>query len=163
VEDCLFRVPTHYFNASTDFFTSDFESLGENREDFLKLENVTKTDFRALLNLMYPLPLALTRTLTDDEWASVLKLSTMWKMLDIRRMAINHLTAAPMSLADRIAGLDPIERAVLARKYDVAEWLRAAFFELVRRPERVSVDEARTLGLETAIGLCGTRELHALQ
>ncbi|KAF8068024.1 hypothetical protein FPV67DRAFT_1357312, partial [Lyophyllum atratum] len=144
VEDCLFKVPIHYFNASTDFFTSDFESLGKNGEDVLKLENITKTDFRALLNLMYPLPLALTRTLSDDEWISVLKLSTMWKMLDIRRMAIEHLTAAPMSLADRI---------VLARAYSIVDWLRASYTTLAAIVTDISPEDAAKIGLETVFKL----------
>ncbi|KAF8068017.1 hypothetical protein FPV67DRAFT_1358061, partial [Lyophyllum atratum] len=144
VEDCLFRVPTHYFNASTDFFTSDFESFGKNEENVLKLENITKTEFRALLNLMYPLPLALTRTLSDNEWISVLKLSTTWKMLDIRRMAIDHLTAAPMSLADRI---------VLARAYSIVDWLRASYTTLAASVTDISPEDAAKIGLETVFKL----------
>jgi len=183
---------------------------------------------------------ALTRTLSDDEWVSVLKLSTKWMMLDIRQMVIKCMTSAKMSPVERIvlarkysvdtwlrsayitvarkvarvspedaakiglenvfklhraneqvlrtvsppisaptfdyrsviqtafgsefermqeAGGNDVERAVLARKCDVVEWLRAAFVELVARSQSLSVDEARAVGYETAIRLCTAREL----
>lgn len=57
VEDNLFRVPTHYFRTSTDFFTPFFDFLAAKGEDekILRLEEVTKAEFRGLLKFMYPL------------------------------------------------------------------------------------------------------------
>ncbi|KAG5641558.1 hypothetical protein DXG03_004785 [Asterophora parasitica] len=235
VEDKTYRVPTHYFQASTDFFNSHFDSTTASRDECpLRLEDVTKADFRALLNLMYPMTLTLTRTLSDDEWVSVLKLSTKWKMLDVRRMAIEHLAKASIPPADKVVlgrtygivewlrsgyvaladvtddisaqaaeqiGLEsalklhrsrdnvlralstwrddrpidpavdaaftrelhglqrsPIEKVLLARMCNVAEWLRAAYVELVERKASLSVEEAATIGYETTIRLCGVRE-----
>ncbi|GLB38934.1 hypothetical protein LshimejAT787_0600960 [Lyophyllum shimeji] len=153
VEDTLFRVPTYYFRASTDFFTQDFESFaaraGQGEEIPLKLEDVTAADFRALLRLMYPLPLTSTRTLSDDEWVSVLKLSTKWAMLDVRRMAIDHLTSATMSPADRV---------VLARTYSVVEWLRSAYLTLAKDPTSISPEDASKIGLEPVFKLHRARE-----
>ncbi|GLB38942.1 hypothetical protein LshimejAT787_0601040 [Lyophyllum shimeji] len=233
--DILFPCKHRLLHARFESFAA---RAGQGEEIPLKLEDVTAADFRALLRLMYPLPLTSTRTLSDDEWVSVLKLSTKWAMLDVRRMAIDHLTPAAMSPADRVvlartysvvewlrsaylalakdptrispedaskiglepvfkllrarehvlnsafykvagcdydsaiqrkfggelegmqeAGSDAIERAVLARKSDVTEWLCAAFVELVARPQSLSVEEARRLGYETAIRLCAAREL----
>ncbi|KAG5353322.1 hypothetical protein C0989_008046 [Termitomyces sp. Mn162] len=256
IEDVLFRVPAHLFKSCTNFFDPFFEELNNMPEDqrVIKRDDVDKEDFRALLKLLYPMyaskrflhtlmliyrfrSFALSPTLLDDEWISVLRVSTTWLMLDIRHIAIEHLTSAPLSLVDRIVlarecniiswlrsaylalvevdselsrhdsvvtemiGLESsfklhrvresvlpsrqrnsriidreiekefkaefealsdktaVERAVLAQKYGVSEWRKNAFIAMACREQILSVDEAQTLGLETAIRLCGAREL----
>ncbi|KAF5383248.1 hypothetical protein D9615_004843 [Tricholomella constricta] len=152
VEDSLFRVPTHYFRASTEFFNVDFDSADASGDEcHLKLEDVTQADFRALLNLMYPRSLTLTRTLSDDEWVSVLKLSTNWMMLDVRRMAIEHLTSASIPPADRV---------ILARTYNIADWLRSAYIDLadVSIEVGISPEDAAKIGLESTLKLYRSRD-----
>ncbi|KAG6902119.1 hypothetical protein C0995_004065 [Termitomyces sp. Mi166 len=222
--------------SCTDFFNPSLDELNDVPEDqrIIKRDDISKEDFRALLKLLYPMSFTLTRTLSDDEWISVLKVSTRWIMLDIRRMAIEHLTHASLPLADRIIlarecsiiswlrsaylelvsqlsshdehttetiGLETtfklhrareslfplgqfderamnseieeefrevlgtlsrrseIELAVLAHKYGVSEWRKSAFIALARRHKLISYTEAQLLGFETAIRLCGVREL----
>lgn len=56
----------------------------------------------------------------------------------------------------------PVERAVLAQKYGVVEWLEQAFVELMERSRAISVSEAQALGYETAIKLCTARETYTI-
>ncbi|KAG6821899.1 hypothetical protein H0H92_000294, partial [Tricholoma furcatifolium] len=58
-----------------------------------------------------------------------------------------------------LGDLTAIERAVRAKEYDVPKWRKDAFLELTERPQIISVEEAKTLGFETAIRLCGARDL----
>ncbi|KAG5353324.1 hypothetical protein C0989_008048 [Termitomyces sp. Mn162] len=57
----------------------------------------------------------------------------------------------------------PVERAVLARRCGVTEWLRQAFVELTERSEAISIPEAKALGYETAIRLAIAREAYAVK
>ncbi|KAJ7452177.1 hypothetical protein B0H11DRAFT_2074649 [Mycena galericulata] len=90
-----------------------------------------------------------TLALSKDEWISALKLSTLWYFLDIRELAIQQLSDTP---------LDAIERIVLAKRYDVADWLRAGYSELVRRPDSLSLEEAEEIGLVATVRIFQTRE-----
>ncbi|KAG6899466.1 hypothetical protein C0993_010109 [Termitomyces sp. T159_Od127] len=154
IEDVLFRVPIHLFKSCTDFFDPLLDEMDNVHEDkkVIIQDDVSKKDFRALLKLLYPISFTLTRTLSDDEWISVLRVSTTWRMLDIRRMAIEHLTSAPISLVDRI---------FLAREYSVISWLRSAYLALVEVNSELSRhDELTTeiIGLESSFKLHRVRE-----
>ncbi|KAG6897492.1 hypothetical protein C0992_001097 [Termitomyces sp. T32_za158] len=154
IEDVLFRVPVHLFKSCTDFFSTSLSEMDDVSDDkkVIIRNDVSKEDFRALLKLLYPSSLTLTRTLSDKEWISVLRVSTTWRMLDIRRMAIEHLTSAPLSLVDRI---------FLAREYSVVSWLRSAYLALVEvNSELSNHDELTTeiIGLESSFKLHRARE-----
>jgi len=84
----------------------------------------------------------------QDDWISVLKLATMWYFLEIRDLAIKQLTPI----------LGAVDRIVFAKQYSVATWLRSGVAELARRVESLTLDEARKIGLETAIKIFRVRE-----
>ncbi|KAG6916752.1 hypothetical protein DXG01_005497 [Tephrocybe rancida] len=235
VEGVLFRVPAHLFRSETTFF----DSLLDDRKIIVR-DDVAKSDFRVLLKLLYPMTFAVVRTLSDREWISVLKVSTKWLMREIRHMAIDRLSSAPLAHVDRVVlakecsilswlrstyltlmdvkselshhdkltmeklGLESsfklhcaresvfprragttamrkkideafgveletlddrsaIERAVLAQTYNISEWRRGSFVELAERKQVISVEEAQILGYQTAIQLCGAREMRTTQ
>ncbi|KAG5730674.1 hypothetical protein E4T56_gene14819, partial [Termitomyces sp. T112] len=154
IEDVLFRVPAHLFKSCTNFFDPFFEELNNMPEDqrVIKRDDVDKEDFRALLKLLYPMSFALSPTLLDDEWISVLRVSTTWLMLDIRHIAIEHLTSAPLSLVDRI---------VLARECNIISWLRSAYLALVEVDSELSRHDSvvtEMIGLESSFKLHRVRE-----
>lgn len=73
-------------------------------------------------------------------------------MLDIRHVAIEHLTSAPLSLVDRI---------FLAREYSVISWLRSAYLSLVEGHSELSDHDRITtevIGLESSFKLHRVRE-----
>lgn len=47
---------------------------------------------------------------------------------------------------------------MLAKRYDVAEWLKAGYSELVRRPDSLSLEEASEIGLAATVQIFQTRE-----
>ncbi|KAG6834036.1 hypothetical protein H0H93_012407, partial [Arthromyces matolae] len=96
----FFRIPAHFFRTCTNFFDEHLNEAAHNGKVIIERDDVNISDFRALFKFLYPI--SLTRTLTDDEWTSVLKVSTKWEMVDIRRMAIEHLDSTSIPLVDRI-------------------------------------------------------------
>lgn len=84
-----------------------------------------------------------------EEWASVLKLSTMWDFSETRKQAIARLSTSRMDLLTRV---------ILARQYKVPGWLFSGYEGLVKRKEGITEDEAERLGLSTAIRLYRIRE-----
>ncbi|KAF8068029.1 hypothetical protein FPV67DRAFT_1168804 [Lyophyllum atratum] len=147
VEDRLYMVPKYKFAQATDFFKSDFESTID-EETPIRLEGVEKVDFEALLKIMYPLnPTYEQPTLSNDEWISVLKLSSQWMMLDIRDIAIAALSELPSH-----------RKVVLAKKYSEYGWLRAGYIDLAKRDKSLSVEDAISLGLDVVLKLVGIRE-----
>ncbi|KAG6908822.1 hypothetical protein DXG01_003175 [Tephrocybe rancida] len=153
VEDALYRVPTHLFRSETTFFDGilDAPSHGSSEKN-LVCDDVAKADFRALLKFLYPITFTLVRTLSDSEWISVLKVSTKWSMLEIRHLAIEHLSSAPLALVDRI---------VLAKECFILSWLRSAYLTLMDAKSELSHYDIVTmekLGLESSFKLHCARE-----
>ncbi|KAJ7772029.1 hypothetical protein DFH07DRAFT_997847, partial [Mycena maculata] len=144
VEDIIFRVPRSQFERHSEIFAttftlppaSDGRVEGADEKAPVKLEGISSFDFQSLLK---PSRTAIPKTpgLSQDEWISVLKLSTMWLFSEARILAIRHLTGH---------SLDCIQRILLGRQYDVSEWLRSGYTELARRSTSISSEEANKIG-----------------
>jgi len=78
------------------------------------------------------------------EWTSILELSTRWGFTSIRDLAIRCVKPPK-----------PLQRIVVARKYEIEQWVVPALLDLCARPEPLSLDEARLLKLEDYV-LVGT-------
>jgi len=117
----------------------------------LKLDGVDKGDFEKLLEVMYPLEITDTPwlTMTKEGWVSVLRLATMWIFKEIRALAIDKLSKLTM---------DPIEQILLAKEYNVPQWLRSGYDTVARRSDILSLVEAEKLGYLTTIRLFQLRE-----
>ncbi|KAJ6618890.1 hypothetical protein B0H10DRAFT_1947289 [Mycena sp. CBHHK59/15] len=158
VEERIFKVPRYHFEHSSEIFATTFTlpsgdngtPEGTSDQNPLRLEGISSVDFERLLQVLYPLKMPPSiDDIPKDEWISVLKLATMWYFLDLRGLAIK-----------RLAGqlTDSVERIVLARKYDVADWLRRGYTDLARREQGISADEAALLGWECAFRISQVRE-----
>ena len=86
----------------------------------------------------------------EEEWISVLKLSTMWEFEEIRKVAIKELA--------KVVSVDLVRTVNLAKQYHIAAWLPEAYEGLIRRTEAISIAEAEQLGLSTAVRLFQIRE-----
>lgn len=84
-----------------------------------------------------------------DEWVAILRLAHMWKVTEIRTLAIANL--------ERIS-LPAIQKVELTHEFDIQDWCMSAYKALVKRSGALSVEEATKLGFEFAIKLAGTRE-----
>ncbi|KZP28467.1 hypothetical protein FIBSPDRAFT_779866 [Athelia psychrophila] len=165
VEDCLFNVPRIYFERESEVFRGLFtlppppdapmEGLSDRHP--LLLEGIKEDDFRQLLRVMYPLTVGRPDGMTSSEWTSVLRLSTMWGFESLRDLAISTLSNL-FSVPSFTSDLDPVERACLARDYDVDEWLVPALNALAQREDPLSVQEGMRLGWELAMQVANVRE-----
>jgi len=152
----LFKVPRLYFEKNSNVFGDLFalplgnnDAEGSSDENPIRLESIGKVDFQSLLKVMYPETGLQTPHATMNEWISVLKLSTLWEMKDIRTKAIAELSKTKM---------DAVDQVLLARSYDVGDWLLEGYTTLVKREANLSSKEAERLGYETAFRLCQKRE-----
>ena len=89
--------------------------------------------------------------LSQHQWTSVLKLSTMWEFEGPRNAAIRHLDSLEPPI-------DPIDKVVLAMQYEIKEWLLPALLKLAQRSEPISIEEGRRIGFETTVKLASVRE-----
>ncbi|KDR75509.1 hypothetical protein GALMADRAFT_268084 [Galerina marginata CBS 339.88] len=136
VEGRLFRVPSHqFFNESPDFVDLYKLSLrGMDSDDPIKLEEIRQDDFRNLLKALYPLSVSLQLSMSKDEWISVLTLSSEWRFLRLRGMAISEL--------ERLESLTSIEKICLGRDLHISSWVVAGYVELVKRGDPITDEEA---------------------
>ncbi|KAJ7157511.1 hypothetical protein C8R43DRAFT_400925 [Mycena crocata] len=153
VEDRIYKVPRYHFQHSSEIFATTFtlpaaddvQAEGHSDKNLFVLEGITSVDFARLLLRDIPQILGMPK----DDWISVLKLSTLWYFLDARDLAIRQLDAM---------GLSSVLRILLARQYDVANWLRTGYTELARREEGISLEDAAKIGWEATVRLYHTRE-----
>lgn len=87
--------------------------------------------------------------MTHDEWVSVLRLSTLWQLVDIRELAIERMSTF---------GIEPTDKIVLSQEFDVADWYEPACEELTTRSATLTMEEAKKIGLETAVRVFHARE-----
>ncbi|KAJ7180997.1 hypothetical protein C8R46DRAFT_885842 [Mycena filopes] len=140
VEDHLFKVPRYHFERNSEIHATaltlpagnDTASEGSEQNP-VQLEGIKSAEFKALLKAMYPLqnPPA---SMPKEDWISVLKLSTMWRLLDIRSLAIRRLEEKRVQYT--------IEGILLARKYHAEGWLQTGYQTLPRhRSHSTQVEE----------------------
>ncbi|PSS08873.1 hypothetical protein PHLCEN_2v3440 [Hermanssonia centrifuga] len=86
-----------------------------------------------------------------DFWIRLLSISTRLSFERARTRAIEEI--------DRYGDLiDPVEKITLARNCDVPEWLTPAYERICMRIKPLDLDEAKVVGMETAVLLGQARE-----
>ncbi|KAK1223754.1 hypothetical protein PQX77_013372 [Marasmius sp. AFHP31] len=171
VEDELFKVPKHRFadNPQPPFkemFTlpqaqqqpsskgSQGYEEGLSPEIPIVLEQTSKIDFERFLNVLYPPVENPDREETPDSdtvaqtWLSVLKLSSLWNFIQIRRMAIERLSTVST------ISFNAIDRIVRGREYGVAQWFIEGIVTIASE-YLINIEhaDARRIGLETTVSL----------
>ncbi|KAK0459145.1 uncharacterized protein EV420DRAFT_305233 [Desarmillaria tabescens] len=159
VEDELFCVPRYQFIKQSETFRAMFTLLqadanaveGNTDDRPIRLYGVSKIDFERLLNFMYHLDIPSVPTRPLEEWISILKLSTMWVMTEIRNSAIFHII-------ERHQEVEVVERITLGTSCNVPALVRSGLVTLVNQDGGVSERQARLLGWETAMRIQWARE-----
>jgi len=157
VEDRLFKVPRRYFEEDSEVFRDMFQLPvpkdvvpdGCSRENPLRLEGIAKEDFKQLLKIMYPKRFGQEEILSILEWTSVLKLATMWEFDEIRKLAIRKMSALD---------IDTVEKVVIARDYQVGEWLVPTINTLAQREQPLGVQDVNRLGWDYVLKVAEVRE-----
>ncbi|EAU85421.2 hypothetical protein CC1G_07115 [Coprinopsis cinerea okayama7 len=152
VQDVLFQLPMHLFLDHSEVFAQLYDlPLDASEMDggrIIELVDVDCTDFENFLKALAPRSPLLEEKpdLVQDEWISVLKLSTLWFFNDLRQVAIQALT---------ILDIGPIRRINLARQYHIHEWLLSGYEELVARMSPIREDDVEEIGFRVALKLSG--------
>ncbi|SJK98026.1 uncharacterized protein ARMOST_01282 [Armillaria ostoyae] len=152
VDDVLFRVPRYQFIENSETFRAMFTLPqaetdtveGDSDDKPIQLQGVSKVDFERLLKFMYPQNGLSPREISHEEWISILKLSTMWEMTEIRNTAISDIL-------ERQLKIDATERISLGREYDVPALTTSGIVDLVNQRGGVSEEQIAVLGFEMAL------------
>ncbi|VDB91734.1 unnamed protein product [Peniophora sp. CBMAI 1063] len=159
-----FKVPVYalpleegVFSAMLEFPNENGEGLSDQNPIVLPAE-VTPMDFRSFLKACIPMPDNVsTPTLTVHEWMSVLKLSTMWCLGDLRTKAIESADKEVSSLGT--AGEDSaIQKILLGKRYCVSRWLLEGYESIGKRVAYLTASERVQLGVETSFRISELRE-----
>ncbi|KAK0241225.1 hypothetical protein EDD85DRAFT_901611 [Armillaria nabsnona] len=146
VENQLFRVARHLFVNTSEVFSTMFSLPqdnvgvvdGSDDEHPLVLQGVESADFENILEAL--VAQQRTATLSQRGWISVLKLTTMWGMHDVRRLAIKELTKLRMPDVDRV---------VYGKEYAVVDWVISGYWDLANRKNVITTEEVSRLTLPT--------------
>ena len=68
----------------------------------------------------------------------------------VRAHAISEMEALP--------DIDPVDKVVIARRYDIQPWLAPLFNEILRRAKSFTESDVDKLGLSTVLQLMGLRD-----
>ncbi|KZP30037.1 hypothetical protein FIBSPDRAFT_710361, partial [Athelia psychrophila] len=151
----LFKVPRYKFERGSTVFKDMFKipavdtQEGWDDANPLKLEPIKKLDFQRFLMAMLPDYALKPIDMGQEEWMSVLKLSTLWKFTELRREAISHLNDMKV---------EPAEKVIIARQYRVEKWLVEGYTALIKQDTIFTANQKATLGAETIIKLYKRRE-----
>lgn len=88
--------------------------------------------------------------LFSDEWISVLRLSTMWYMLEFRAQAVSQLSKG--------SALSPTQKIELGRELKVSDWFISGCHEFVTREKVFTEEEVAAIGASLCIRLFRIRE-----
>ena len=128
--------------------------------------------------------LLVAENLSVRQWTSVLKLAAFWQMDDLAGIVVEKLSQSNSNREDWMALLDMsiqhdilesralairklwaliangegTEMVLLARRYQVPDWLERGLQALVQREEFFSDEDERQLGWRTIFRLCCLRE-----
>ncbi|KDR75546.1 hypothetical protein GALMADRAFT_140184 [Galerina marginata CBS 339.88] len=166
-ENIIFRVPSEPLIRGSEVFSTMFTlPQGEPKDDLeggspkhpIMLPTTIKAeDFRNLLKMLYPRDAAEDISLTKSQWTSILKTSTEWYFLPLRKAAISELMTTRHAL-------DAFEKILLGRQLKIAIWIIQGYQELVQRDDTISNAEAIILEVNsdphglTALSLLRIRE-----
>lgn len=86
-----------------------------------------------------------------EEWTSILKLAHLWEFTGVKTLALRELEGLE---------IPPLKKIIMYHSYAVdRDLLQAAYIALTVRPEPITIEEGRELGLETALQIARAREL----
>ncbi|KZV71999.1 hypothetical protein PENSPDRAFT_576745, partial [Peniophora sp. CONT] len=154
----LFNIPRSGLPSHSNYFDSlfslDFGGAGSNLESPIRLDaDITADDFRSLLKITYrPSPSAdQLPALTVDQWMSALKLAKRWSLGDVRDKAVSGLSL-------QMQHKTPLEKILLAKKYDVARWFEEGLTALASLDKPIDPTIKKQLGWEIYARLMDVRE-----
>ncbi|KAF9460412.1 hypothetical protein BDZ94DRAFT_1266178 [Collybia nuda] len=177
VENKLFKVHRHFLTRESDLFRMMFTSPpppegkdGVSDDRPIHLPEVKAQEFERLLDFFYQRAYHSRDSLLfspvyeleareahskDDtffeQWIDLLSIATRFDFQSVRRYSIS-------AIQKRVSPLEPVKRICLAVKFDIPEWLAAAFESLCQRDNPLEIFEAEIIGLKYTTLLARARE-----
>ncbi|KAG8924916.1 hypothetical protein FRC02_010101 [Tulasnella sp. 418] len=149
---CQFEFLRDMFEGASQFNTNKGE--GQSDVNPIRLDAISSFEFESILRICEPKRFfKQSPGITLDEWKAILHLSTMWSFEELREHAIREIESIKPP---------PVDLILLARRCQVEKWLRPAYLELCKRPETITADEGRLLGIDLFAALCHIRERRCL-
>jgi len=156
VEDVLFRVHRYFFVRESPVFRdmlsmpcpkgSDPEGLSDHRP--IHLPQVKQVDFGRFCWVFYDPKYS--HTASVEEWSSILALAHLWQFEEVKAFAVRAL--------DKM-WVPPVQKAILARDYDVGkDWLETAYTIVGVREQPLTAEEGRRLGMDVVVKIAELRE-----
>ncbi|KAJ3754323.1 hypothetical protein EV360DRAFT_15886, partial [Lentinula raphanica] len=153
VENCLFRFPIQFLAVQSSYFQNlrDESPNGFTEEDTIDLDGVSREDFRQLLKILCsPRKFIYPEAFSLSQWEAVLRLAKRWGMNQVKTHAVVAI--------ERLSDVDPVEKIVLARTYDIQSWLAPAFNDILQRSQSLTESDVEKLGVPTAVSLMSLRD-----
>ncbi|KZP03804.1 hypothetical protein FIBSPDRAFT_1055082 [Athelia psychrophila] len=144
VEGVLYSVHRYFFERDS----SSFVGQGLSKQEPMVLANVSTYDFDLFLSILYPISFGVYPASTVEEWSGILYLADKWSFLSVRMLAIVQI--APIA--------SPIDKIVFGRLYGVNEWLASAYHAVCTRPNTLTLEEGRRLGVDDVIRINAIRQ-----
>ncbi|RXW19668.1 hypothetical protein EST38_g6174 [Candolleomyces aberdarensis] len=184
VESTLFRVHKHYLIKESEVFQSMFSCPpdaagpeGKTVDRPIVLPEVKVLEFEALLDVFYErgyrqkeprigLPPSwfpgedvirlgvLKRSQLHQRLQGLLSVANRFGFEEIKDLAVKAFEK------EVLVELDPVDKILLARQFDVSDWLKPAYVNLCQRSKPLSTTEAGRLGAETAALIAQARETY---
>ncbi|CAK5283530.1 unnamed protein product [Mycena citricolor] len=155
VENEKFCVHRHFLERDSVYFQELFAGplgdYGRTENEAIPLEDVTGAEFECLLDFFYN-GMYVHTAFSLAQWVSLLSVSSRLQFELLRNHSIQQIEAHQTPL-------DPIDRLVLATKYDVPEWLAPAFTALCQRAQPLEEWEAEKIGLRNTVRVAKAREV----
>ncbi|KAI0060590.1 hypothetical protein BV25DRAFT_1769606, partial [Artomyces pyxidatus] len=146
VEELTYCVHRYVFCRDSPHFAALLAEADESSP--VTLKDVTCKEFDAFLSILYPSDFYTCDVHTSEDWASVLRLSTIWGFASIRKLAVERL--------ETIASA--VDKLVLGHAHDVNAWLLPGYVALCLRGIPLTLEEGRRLGMDDVILITSIRE-----
>ncbi|CAE6523992.1 unnamed protein product [Rhizoctonia solani] len=118
------------------------------------IEGVTASDFTALLRVLYASHFSSNPPAPEASLIiPAFRLANMFNFSDLR--------AFLLPLAEK--NLGDVDKIVFAREFDIKEWLAPAFVSLCQREERLTIEEARKLEVDSVLMVSHMREQYLVR
>ncbi|KIJ25466.1 hypothetical protein M422DRAFT_38676, partial [Sphaerobolus stellatus SS14] len=125
---------------------------GTSDENPVFLEGVKALDFTRLLCLLYPKSLRMREKIDhnwrEEEWTSILRLSSKWSMPNVRKLAIKTLAVHASSAS----------KVFLGKEFSITPWIRQGYVELCLQATPLSEKEGERFSWQEIIKIARARE-----
>ncbi|KAF9053517.1 hypothetical protein BDP27DRAFT_650524 [Rhodocollybia butyracea] len=161
VDGMLYRIPLDILAAECDIFqammelpqpsSDDDSEEGLSDQNPIRLDGVSRNEFEQLLRILCP-PQSYRESppqLSFLQLVSVLKLADQWCMDAVKEHVVLNIDQFDV---------DPVDKIVLARKFNVRSWLTPSFNRIVQRSTPLTKYDLDKLGAETLLKLVEFRD-----